>query len=461
MKKALLTILVLTIFVNSWATKFYVDPLAGGTNSGTLANPWLSVSAINQSLIQPGDSLLFRTDRTYTSGQINFNRSGTAGNFITISTYGGGTKPLFWGNGSTLTSLFYLNNRSWVIIDGLNITDTTISSSDRSVLSKIQRAVYLDGTTSNVIIRNCNFDRVGLCAFFVGGSNYFTQNQVQNLRMIVNGVSPDNDYGANGVVVSSNNNVISYNSLVGCWATSIDYGYDGGAVEFFGSCSNNQVTYNYIYDCLGVCEFGSSGGGTTQYTRIGYNVIINSGGSYCNMSGTFATQVKNIQYYNNVMLDSANRWGETYFFSYGGTATYDTVFDLRNNIFYSRTGLRVKGGSWPSAKITHINNVYNITGGGTIGYTTNPGEITSTVNNWVKGNNPMPFWDFNLVPTAPAANTGASLGGLFYADYYGTVIGTTVSIGVAQFVVTPTPPPSTNIMVIKSFYNRMILKPAG
>lgn len=457
--KKLLTILVLTISVNSWATNYYVDPTAGGTNSGTFANPWLSVAAINQSLLQPGDSLLFRRSRTFTSGQITFNRSGSPGNNIVLSAYGTGSAPFFWGNGTTLTALFYLNNRSFVTIDGLNITDTTISQSNRSVLSKIQRAIYLDGTTNNVIIKNCNFDRVGLCAFFVGGSNYFTQNQFQNLRMIVNDVSPDNDYGANGVVVSSSNNIISYNRMEGAWATSIDYGYDGGAVEFFGSCSNNQVVYNYINDCLGVCEFGSSGGGISQYQLIGYNVIINSGGSYCNMSGTFATQVKNIQYYNNVMLDSANRWGETYFFSYGGTATYDTVFDLRNNIFYSRTGLRVKGGSWPATKIAHINNVYNITGGGTIGYTVNSNEIVSTVNNWVKNNAIMAYWDFNLVPGAPAANTGASLNSLFYVDYYGTVIGTTVSIGVAQFIVTPTPPPSSNIMYLKSLYNKMVLKP--
>jgi hypothetical protein len=81
-----------------------------------------------------------------------------------------------------------------------------------------------------------------------------------NNRMVVNDTSPNNDRGANGVVAYHvlGPMLVTNNQIWGNRATSIDYGYDGGAFEIYGS-SNITYSGNTTWDNENVLETGTDG----------------------------------------------------------------------------------------------------------------------------------------------------------------------------------------------------------
>ena len=58
MRYLIAILLFWTNFVH--AANQYVDPSFTGTSNGTITNPWKSLSAVNQSTLNTGDSLLLK-----------------------------------------------------------------------------------------------------------------------------------------------------------------------------------------------------------------------------------------------------------------------------------------------------------------------------------------------------------------------------------------------------------------
>ena len=50
--------------------------------------------------------------------------------------------------------------------------------------------------------------------------------------------------------------MISHNYINGAWAESLDFGWNGGAIEMYNTCMLNKIIHNNIIDCGGVAEFG-------------------------------------------------------------------------------------------------------------------------------------------------------------------------------------------------------------
>jgi hypothetical protein len=306
---------------NQW----YVSSSYNGTpQNGGLNTPWISISQvrtnINNGTIKPGDFIYFKRGDTFTGAFNFFSINGLPNKPYTFSAYGNGNKPKFTGTAlGSMGQLFYLQGSSYLVFDNLEVTDPTMDPNNRSQLARIQYAFKTDVNPSNIpstniIIQKCDISLVGIAAVFSPRctNNTFSNCNVSNLRMVVNtndGPPPgnDNDFGANGITVASSNNIITSNTFSGCWAESFDYGYDGGGVEFFedtgGIIENNLVAYNTFYDCNGTFEFGSDSSGTIRNNIIAYNKIVNCGSLfYINNGGTFAVNVSNLQFYNNVIL---------------------------------------------------------------------------------------------------------------------------------------------------------------
>lgn len=185
-----LLVFFLLICINASATNFYVSTSAGGSNAGTLANPWTSISSLNSNMgsINAGDSVLFKRGDTFT-GQLIVTRSGSAGNLIKFAAYGTGANPVLSG-GTTLSS--------WTSLGG-NLYEASLSAAPRVVT--IGGSQYAPGrypNTSFLTIEDFTSDNIitnsiisTLSASYVGGYAVIRNNRTVISRNVITAKSGD------------------------------------------------------------------------------------------------------------------------------------------------------------------------------------------------------------------------------------------------------------------------------
>lgn len=434
-----LSLFILFLFSNDiFATKYYVDPSSTSSiTNGSLASPWKTIAQVNtgSSVLLPGDTVLFKRGQIY-AGKLNIAKSGTATNPIVYTNYGTGELPEFTNSVSGVITLY---GKQYIVIDGIKITDRTISATDHSVQAKISYAVIVDNSP-NCTIKNCDISLVGVAIEITGGSNntLVTGNNFHNLRMVRNTVGGDDDYGANPMVVGSSNNTITNNRFEECWGTSYDYGFDGGAVEFFGSVMNdNKIMYNTAINCNGFIEVGSSTNGTASNNIIAYNKVINCGilGVYQN-GATFSVTVNNLQYYNNTVVETVKQYAKpSVLFWMAGTGNPGMVV-VKNNIFWLSSGVNVAGSKFNTGQMIHTNNIYRMTSG-TLGITPHTSELqSSTAGLFTSIAGAPDQWNYSLNPTSPAINFGTGIG--ISKDFIGNQINGSPDAGILEFVTSTT-----------------------
>lgn len=446
--KQIFTLLLFFISLTTNARKFYVSDLGSDTYTSVqaqnLVTPWKTISKVQSSLstFVSGDSILFSKNSKF-SGRLTL-QSKTG---LYFGVYGTGSAPLFWGTGVTIGSLITLNACTNITFYGWNISDTTISFTDRTVQAKIQNVFVSYQGTTGVVIRKCTMDRIGYGAYFPDFCNGNTMDScdIGNLRMIRNtptSVNPDDDYGGVPIQLSSRNNTVTNNYFHDCYALSFDYGYDGGGVEFFeegDTIMNNVIMYNTFYDCNGTFEFGSNNDGVANNPQINnviaYNKVINSSSlTYINNNGQYRTYVRNLQFYNNVIIQTvASRTGGTRMISRALTDTGTGIIILKNNIFQISNGASVaRSGQWNGADLVHTNNIYKLSNGSITNFTLDPSEISTSGTIWFNTSDINPLnWDYSLTSTSPAINSGVNVG--ISRDFFGNFVGVTPSIGIYQY----------------------------
>lgn len=408
------------------ATTYYVDPSSTSLlANGSLSSPWKSISQVNTGVtsLLPGDMVLFKRGQTY-SGRLNIPSSGSLSAPIIYGNYGTGNLPEF---NNAITDIIRIYNKQYIIIDGIKFIDNSISSTDHTIQANISYAIIVDNSP-NCTIRNCDISLVGVGISVTPGSDNttITGNYMHNMRMVKNtptSINSNDDYGANPMVISSSNNSISNNRFEECWAISYDYGYDGGAVELFGSSiNNNNIIYNTAINCDGFIEIGSSSGGVCNNNKIAYNKIINCGvaGTLQN-SGTFSVSINNLQFYNNTMVETVLHYQKAaYIFWMSGTGTTGMLVS-KNNIFWLSTGVNIAQTKFSSGQLIHENNIYRMTSGG-LGFTLNISEMLSnTLNIFTNASSGDPnLWDLTLLPGNTAIDFGTNVG--LTSDFSGNSI---------------------------------------
>jgi parallel beta-helix repeat protein len=430
------TLLGVLAFINANATNYYVDPSSTASiANGSLNYPWKTITDVNNGsgLLNPGDTVFFKRGKVY-SGKLNVNKSGTAAAPIVYSNYGTGELPEF---NNAISDIIYIYNKQYIVIDGIKIIDRSISETDHTVQAKISYAITLDNSP-NCTIKNCDISRVGVGIAVQAGSNNTTiiNNYMHNMRMVRNTpttINPDDDYGANPMVIGSSNNSINNNKFEDCWALSYDYGYDGGAVEFFGATmSNNKVMYNTAINCNGFLEIGSNVNGIAENNLIAYNKIINCGiiGVYQNGS-TFSVTVKNLQYYNNTIVETLKQFSQpSVLFWMAGTGTPGMVI-VKNNIFWLSSGVNVVNSKFSSGQMIHTNNIYRMSSGA-VGFALSSSELlSSNVNLFTNNSGDVKTWDVSPLSTSPAINFGTPVG--IIQDFKGETIEQNPEAGIIEY----------------------------
>lgn len=450
-------------------TVFYVradgDDAAAGTSDATA---WATLGQVEHAgkvgTIGPGDSVLFRKGDTFV-GTLTWDNyyggsgaTGAAGLPLTFASYGQGAKPVFLYPPITPASppaaerrVFTFLGGEALVLDGLDFTDPTFDATDKLTPANtgiaIQLGVFDEAENDHCVVQNCDFGNIGMGVVIHGTANVVDHNTFTDLKNLVDTACADprdtgfcsyEDYGANGVTISGNDNVVTHNYFAGNWAHSYDFVFNGGAVEAYGGTlglSRNRIMFNTVTDCNGVMEIGSSGDAVSADNLLAYNLFIDNGMlTWVSLSGVFATDTTNVQYFNNTVVETpGSRFiddGSTLGASSGPTA--DGLFNVRNNIFYLRSGADVVRAGADAARYVHDHNVFALAGGD-VNLAVDGTEIATDAPLFVDTSGADPLtWDYHLRADAPGVGAGADLG--FTVDLEGTPVGAMPTIGAFQAV---------------------------
>lgn len=355
-------------------TIYYVDNSsvsASNNNVGTSADsPLLSLAGVALLKLQPGDTVAFKAGTSYEgsaagSALLTIKTSGTEGAPISFTSYGQGEAPVITNTSTAMYSdAFSVKGASYVVFDGLHVTGAS------------QAAFNIDQYSSHVTIKNVEANSVGEAVLLKGHDSVVTQNYFHDLVMVKNTVGAkgttagDDDYGANGVVVSGNGNEISFNLIVNAKAPSYDYGVDGGAIEVFGGVQDLSVHDNIVKDSAGFFELGglsslaTSGGGNISITN---NISINNGvfSVIHNAGGAFGIAVSDIDVSGNTIIETGlNEWKSSII--YLDKAASKEEVDIHDNVIVvgDRDSIfKQNGGNYHSDNVIQIltptTHVYN------------------------------------------------------------------------------------------------------
>lgn len=455
-------------------TTYYVSATGSDSNNGKSESAaWKTITKVesvcNAGTILPGDKILFKRGDSFTGKVIIGSiwgkkaKSGTAASPITFSAYGTGAKPQFLyptGGTTNVTNRITMTivGVDYYIFDNLNFTDLD-KTNNKITPANCGMALYLgaegEGPTNNCTVQNVDVSFCGMGIVLIGNSNKVTGCNLTDFKNLKSTNGGDDDYGANALtIISGNDNEIVNNYIAGAWAASLDYGWNGGACEIFNSCHRNKLMYNTFVDCGGVSEFGAyEKNASANDNLIAYNKIINCGGlSWCNISGNFAIQVSNLQYYNNVVIEnSESRFSgintgvgltpqyqaligpETLLFAYNGSPSAASVFNLKNNVFILSTGLSMTRTN--DAKTAHSYNLYSVSGGSKVTYTLGTGEKSLTSPVFTSQSGSVSTWSYILNQPLQGTYVGIT------KDFNGNVVSAdSTSIGLFQSSVIITPP---------------------
>jgi hypothetical protein len=304
--------LMLVTFLSSsaYAAQYFVDSRASGSDLGTAADPWKSMSKVSAKTFAPGDVINVARGSTYEAVLngapiVTLKGSGASGNPIIFQASGVGNPPLIKNTGTGESSGIWIGNwstgSSWFIIDGFKIEGA------------INAGIQIFKNSNNNIIQNIEMVDCGVGVGVEGQSNIITKSNFHDFKMVRNtptSVHPDDDYGANAIVISAPDNEFSYNTCKNLCNQSYDYGIDGGCVELFGNVSNAKIHHNYAELSCGFLENGGQGTGSykgiANNVTVSYNVAINMyGGFWGTHRGTnWYSDFMNYHINNNTIIEN-------------------------------------------------------------------------------------------------------------------------------------------------------------
>jgi hypothetical protein len=159
---------------------------------------------------------------------------------------------------------------------------------------------------------------------------------IHDLTMVRNtSDTADDDYGCVGVAILASDVVVRQNTFTNLMGESFDYGYDGAAVELYGSVHNALVQGNYIENVNAVTEAGGRSVDTVSDVWFDHNIIVNSESlaAFHNGAGTYGLgSLHNVNFTNNTVYGEGNRADSSSFaFAFGGSD--GSFLNVQNNIF--------------------------------------------------------------------------------------------------------------------------------
>jgi hypothetical protein len=259
-------------------TAYYLSDAGSDSNLGTSADsPWKSLAKINDTVLQPGDSVSFRRGDSWTGGVV-VNQSGTGRSAITLNSYGSGSPPtILVGQSGNCVRI----NGNFITVDGLRAEGCGYAGfsiyGDNGV---VKNSAATNNAAGIQVGDGSDFGRYA--------DNTLADNNIMNVNTPGAGCgTPDavncsDDSGAFGVLINGNDNEFSGNTITGSTATSYDFSNDGAAIEIFNG-NRNRIHHNVAIDNNVFSEIGRSDGSADGNT-FSYNLVRSSCGANCSQA---------------------------------------------------------------------------------------------------------------------------------------------------------------------------------
>ncbi len=419
---------LLLVSSQAHATNYFIDNVAGSdANAGTSeGSAWQSIEPLEETTLHPGDRVLFKaggtfpvTNRFAVDGWDpgiwpQADSSGVEGNPVTFTSYGTGPMPIITNLNDAEGSNGITLRASWVVIDGLAFWRVHHS------------AIEVESTASHVTVQNCEMNQVGSAVTVYGEHVLVTHNYFHDGKMIHITEGGDDDYGANGVVVSGSYLEISYNRAFDLKDYCPDFGDDGGFIELYGGFHDVNVHHNIVSETGGFVEGGSGHNEAQDRLTFAYNVSINNGDlSVLHNGGNhFAAVFTNVLFINNTVIDTTGSPTQVWFSS-EATAAQATY---RNNIFWQPAGRVFQN----AGTIGHDHNIF--ASGVNVGVTMSGDEHAGD-----PGFVDRAALDLHLAESSIAVDVGTAT--VFATDFDGTAVPTGGGVDIGAFEYNPGGPP--------------------
>lgn len=424
-RRALATLLIPAITMLSvaaaHAADYYVSATGNDANSGSMSDPFASISKINSLSLSAGDRVFFEGGSAF-SGNLFLSAEGSALNPITISSYGSGNAIINGGNSTGV----WINNAGGYDISNLNIVGSGATSNTASGLYVFNdlsqkkeyvrvnnveasgwgnRGIFVsaskhDGGFRDVRITNSvvhhNAEGLTVSANYPGEirPNKFIWQQLVHEQVYVGHVTAHNNSGANGhqgsgIVLAQTDggtversvaygNGASGNGGVGIWAwesngiliqhneaygNQTGGGNDGGGFDLDGGVTNSIVQFNYSHEnegaglLLAQFDWAEPMGGNT----FRYNISQNDGrdNNYGGITvwSNDGDGATGAVFHNNVIAISPNSAGNVPPVISFLNNNHDDI-KFYNNVFYSAGNSSLIQGTTDSTRTEFFGNTW-------------------------------------------------------------------------------------------------------
>jgi parallel beta-helix repeat protein len=323
----------------------YVD--RGNSNcsdggSGTAAQPFCSIGTA-ASRVTAGQTVLVFSG-TY-SESVTVSSSGTASAPINFVAAPGATVTVT-GSGSGSANGFYMNNRSYVTVQGFNVTGTSadgivvknssnitiqgnhVSYSGQPAQGKLAKGIRLDGATDSVVSNNTVDHNTDSGIYLLSGStrNQIVGNRVsQNARVIERAAAGIRLYSSPGNTVSAN----------------VSHDNEDSGIESFTGSNNNLLVNNVAYNNgdHGIDNYASTGQrliANTVYKNVtaGINVEGSSTGATLANNVSVDNGIASPRTHSNIRIESGSTAGTTMDYDLVYLSTPDTLL-IWNSVAYT------------------------------------------------------------------------------------------------------------------------------
>jgi Ca-dependent carbohydrate-binding module xylan-binding/Right handed beta helix region len=284
---------------------YYVDrTAAAGGNGLSPSTAWDSIQDVNDAVLVPGDTVLFKSGQTFANAALVADNDGTAAAPVTYGSYGGTVRPIFDGAGGKTG----VGGKHPIQIDADHVTVQDVQVRNGGDTDKVGLAVF--GKDALVQRVTAGGNAIGVQAYDFADRLHVTGSTLSNNTTVITPSGHDDDYGASGIAVLGATGVeVDHNTISGNYGPSPDFIVDGSAVEVYGAVGL-KVHHNTANNNQTFSELGNSNTSNASF----YDNVVTTSASFS------AGQVLGI----NVQGDDGRFGGVT------GTSVTNNTFVLRN-----------------------------------------------------------------------------------------------------------------------------------